>query len=102
MLFGFQVANYRQLKAAIRFLEDNGVEIKYLPPELSPGIDYSAFAIDPDGHALELYYYMEQVGWDGRPRPADLRRRVDNANWPDTLDPKEDTFLGEAFLGPWG
>ena len=66
------------------------------------GIDYSAFAIDPDGHALELYYYMEQVGWDGRPRPADLRRQVDNANWPDTLDPMEDTFLGEAFLGPWG
>ena len=102
MSFGLQVANYRQLKDAIGYLEDYGVEIKYLPPELSPGIDYSAFAIDPDGHALELYYYMEQVGWDGRPRPADLRRQVDNANWPDTLDPMEDSFLGEAFLGPWG
>ncbi len=45
---------------------------------------------------------MEQVGWDGRPRPADLRRRVDNANWPDTLEPMEDSYLGEAFLGPWG
>ena len=63
---------------------------------------FASDAIDPDGHALELYYYMEQVGWDGRPRPADLRRRVDNANWPDTLDPMEDSFLGEAFLGPWG
>ncbi len=102
MSFGLQVADYRQLKDAIGFLEDNGVEIKYLPPELSPGIDYSAFAIDPDGHALELYYYMEQVGWDGRPRPADLRRKVDNANWPDTLEPMEDSFLGEPFLGPWG
>ncbi len=102
MSFGLQVANYRQLKDAIGYLEDNGVEIKYLPPELSSGIDYSAFAIDPDGHALELYYYMEQVGWDGRPRPADLRRQVDNAKWPDTLDPMEDSFLGEAFLGPWG
>jgi len=100
--FGLQVADYRQLKDAIRFLEDNGVEIKYLPPELSPGIDYSAFAIDPDGHALQLYYYMEQVGWDGRPRPADLRRAVDNANWPETLEPMEDSFLGEPFLGPWG
>ena len=102
MSFGLQVANYRQLKDAIGYLEDHGVEIKYLPPELSPGIDYSAFAIDPDGHALELYYYMEQVGWDGRPRPAHLRRRVDNTNWPETLDPMEDSFLGEAFLGPWG
>ena len=30
----------------------------------------------PDGHCIQLYYYMEQVGWDGRPRPAALRRHV--------------------------
>ena len=100
--FGMQVGDYGQLRDAVSFLGDNDVEIKYLPPELFPGIDYSAFAIDPDGHAIQLYYYMEQVGWDGRPRPADMRRPVDNAKWPDTLDPMEDTFLGEPFLGPWG
>src|SRR5213075_2562780 len=68
--------------------------------ELYPGIDYSAFAIDPDGFAFQLYYYMEQIGWDGKPRPAALRPKVDNANWPDAVAAQSDTFLGEPYLGP--
>src|ERR1700744_2066216 len=70
MAYGMQVGSYAQLKAAIEFLKSNNVTIKYLPPELFPGIDYSAFAIDPDGNAVQLYYYMEQIGWDGGPPPG--------------------------------
>lgn len=99
--FGMQLADYRQLRDAVAFLKENGVTLRYLPPELFPGIDYSAFAIDPDGHAIQLYYYMEQVGWDGRPRPAALRPSVNNESWPETVAAQEDTYLGEAFLGPW-
>jgi catechol 2,3-dioxygenase-like lactoylglutathione lyase family enzyme len=93
--FGVQVAEYGQLKDAVKYLKQNGVEIKHLPQELFPGIDYSAFAIDPDGQAIQLYYYMEQVGWDGRPRPPELRRKVDNAKWPERLEPVSDTYAGE-------
>lgn len=100
--FGMQLGDYRQLRDAVEFLRSEGVTIRYLPPELFPGIDYCAFAIDPDGHAIQLYYYMEQVGWDGRPRPAESRVRVDNARWPDTVPAASDTFLGENYLGPWG
>ena len=99
--FGMQLADYRQLRDAVAFLKENGVTLRYLPPELFPGIDYSAFAIDPDGHAIQLYYYMEQVGWDGRPRPAASRPAVNNESWPETVAAQEDTYLGEAFLGPW-
>ena len=42
MAYGMQVGSYAQLKAAIEFLKSNAVTIKYLPPELFPGIDYSA------------------------------------------------------------
>jgi len=77
------------------------VRVRYLPAELSPGIDYSAFAIDPDGHAIQLYYYMEQIGWDGRPRPAHLRPKVDHANWPESVPAASDAFNGEVYLGPW-
>ena len=73
-----------------------------LPPELTPGMDYVVHALDPDGHCLQLYYYMEQLGWDGRPRPADQRRPIDNASWPESLDPLSDTYSGETFMGPWG
>ena len=102
MRYGMQVANYRQLKDAVAFLKGRGVTIRYLPPELTPGIDYSAYALDPDGHAVQLYYYMEQIGWDGRPRPASERRKIDNANWPETLEPLSDTYRGPVFQGPLG
>jgi catechol 2,3-dioxygenase-like lactoylglutathione lyase family enzyme len=102
MAYGMQVGSYAQLKAAIEFLKSNKVTIKYLPPALFPGIDYSAFAIDPDGNAVHLYYYMEQIGWDGRPRPAAARRMIDNAHWPDSLDALSDTYRGAVFQGPLG
>jgi catechol 2,3-dioxygenase-like lactoylglutathione lyase family enzyme len=102
MSFGVQLGSYQQLKDAVSFIERAGVTIKRLPAELFPGIDYCAFAIDPDGHAVQLYYYMEQIGWDGKPRPASARPVVDNAHWPDAVPEQSDTFAGEVFLGPWG
>ena len=70
MSIGVQLAEYSQLKAAIPYLEARGITIRYLPPELYPGIDYAAFAIDPDGHAVQLYFQMEQIGW-GRAAAAE-------------------------------
>jgi catechol 2,3-dioxygenase-like lactoylglutathione lyase family enzyme len=100
--FGVQLAGYRQLKDAVDFLRENGVRVETgVPAELHPGIDYAAHAFDPDGHCIELYYYMEQVGWDGRPRPASSRRDT-TGPWPDALEPLSDTYHGEPFLGPWG
>ena len=103
MSFGLQLANYQQLRAAVAFLRENGVRVEtgIIPHKLHPGIDYAAYAFDPDGHCIELYYYMEQVGWDGRPRPQELRRKVDPSHWPEVLEPLSDTYTGEPFLGPW-
>jgi catechol 2,3-dioxygenase-like lactoylglutathione lyase family enzyme len=103
--FGLQVATYRQLRAAVRFLTDHGCRLlDTVPPDLHPGIDYAAHVLDPDGHCIQLYYAMEQIGWDGRPRPRDQRRvaDADPATWPETVAALPDTFAGEPFLGPWG
>jgi len=102
MAFGLQLGDYAQLRTAADFLKAKGVTLKHLPSELCPGIDYSVLAIDPEGHAMQLYWSMEQIGWDGKPRPAELRRSIDNENWPDTLEPMTDTFTGEPYLGPLG
>jgi len=103
MALGLQLANYEQLRNAVRFLADHGVRVtSAIPPELYPGMDYVAHVFDPDGHCLQLYYYMEQVGWDGKPRPKDLRRKPVDGEWPATLEPLPDTYQGEPFLGPWG
>jgi|SRR5579871_2499371 len=102
MSFGLQLGGYRQLRDAVAFLEQAGVQVKKLPAELFPGIDYCAFAIDPDGHAFQLYYYMEQVGWDGRPRPPSARPRIDAERWPDSVPAASDAYMGETYLGPLG
>lgn len=103
MALGLQVANYRQLRDAVRFLAERGVRVTdAVPPELYPGIDYAAHVFDQDGHCLQLYHYMEQVGWDGRPRPKEFRRKIVRGEWPETLDAMPDSYQGEPFLGPWG
>ena len=102
MSFGIQVATYRQLRAAIDYLRERGGKFVELPPALSPGIDYSACVLDPAGHAIQLYYYMEQVGWNGRPRGERARVSASIAKWPAAVEPKADTYTGEPYLGPWG
>ncbi len=102
MSFGNQLGDYQQLRNAIDFLKAEGVTIKYLPPELFPGIDYSAFAVDPDGHTIQLYYYMEQLGWDAKPRAKAERRKVDNAKWPEAVEAMANSYDGETLLGPLG
>jgi catechol 2,3-dioxygenase-like lactoylglutathione lyase family enzyme len=101
--FGLQLANYRQLKDAVKFFRDKGVQVtESIPAELHPGIEYSATVRDPDGHTIQLYYAMEQLGSEGKPRPKEMRRACKLSDWPETLDNDPNAYLGEPFLGPWG
>ena len=101
MSFGVEVGSYQQLRNAVIFLKEHGVTFKEIPEELHPGIDFAAYATDPDGHMIQLYYYMEQLGWQGTPRPKELRRRNGN-EWPETLEPLSDTYVDQVFQGPLG
>ena len=100
---GLQLANYRQLNVAVRFLKERGIKVREdIPTELHPGIDCAVHVLDPDGHMIQLYCAMEQIGWDGKPRPKELRRPLKMIDWPATLDGDSNVYLGEPFLGPWG
>ncbi len=100
MSFGLQLANYQQLRDAVAFFRDKGYRIGDVSAALSPGMGRNVFLFDPDGQALQLYYAMEQVGWNGQPRPAAERAPVDG-NWPETVAADSDSYRGEPFLGPW-
>ena len=100
---GLQLANYRQLNDAVRFLKERGIRVRDdIPTELHPGIDYAAHVIDSDGHVIQLYCAMEQIGWDGKPKPKGLRRPLKVSDWPESLDGDGNVYLGEPFFGPWG
>lgn len=96
-----QIGSYQQLRDAVAWFGKQGAKFIELPAELQPGIDYAAYLQDPEGHCLELHYYMEQVGWDGKPRPAAQRRKIQKP-WPATLEPMSDTYVDQVFQGPLG
>jgi catechol 2,3-dioxygenase-like lactoylglutathione lyase family enzyme len=100
--FGFQLGSFQQLCQGIEYLLQHGCELIELPLQFSPGMGHHVYFRDPDGFLIQLYWEMEQIGWDGRPKPQALRR-VFNANhkqWPSQLDPTSDSFAGEVFMGP--
>jgi hypothetical protein len=87
----------------VKFLQERGIKATdALPPELHPGIDYAAHVLDPDGHCIQLYCAMEQIGWDGKPKPKQLRKPRKLNDWPEVLDGDLAAYAGEPFLGPWG
>lgn len=103
MAIGLQLGGYRQLRDAAQYLTSRGYRlVDSIPPEAHLGIDYAVHVADPDGHLVQLYYYMETVGWDGRPRPHDQRATVLNGSWPEQVAEQSDTYCGHPFQGPLG
>ena len=98
--FGVEVGSYEQLRNAVAFLKEQGVEIRDVPTDLHPGVDYTVYAIDPEGHAIQLYAYMENVGWQGSPRGGGTHTPV--AEWPETIEPVSDSFADQTYMGPLG
>jgi catechol 2,3-dioxygenase-like lactoylglutathione lyase family enzyme len=99
---GFQVGSYRQLCEARAFLAGRGARFVEIPAALHPGIDYAFHVLDPDGQAVQVYFSMEQIGWDGQPRPAAMRPNPAAGAWPATLPGEPDVYGGETLLGPLG
>ena len=73
--FAMEVGSVDELFAIRDFLKARGVPITYegrRGPGSNPGVEF----LDPDGYQLELYADMEQIGWDGKSRPAEFWRRA--------------------------
>jgi catechol 2,3-dioxygenase-like lactoylglutathione lyase family enzyme len=98
MALGLRLANYRQLREAVRFMTRRGAEEVSLPAELVPGFDYVSHLRDPDGNLVQLYYYQRQCAPSG-PGPRTVSTPAQE--WPELIDAPEDVYGGQQFLGPW-
>ncbi|HEY8693204.1 MAG TPA: VOC family protein [Chloroflexota bacterium] len=75
--FAMEVGSVDELFKIREFLKAKGVAITYegrRGPGSNPGVEF----LDPDGYQLELYADMEQIGWDGKSRPAPFWRRANS------------------------
>ena len=97
----WQVGSLKQVVEAGSWMQEREIVIDRSGRDM-PGSNWHTYMRDAEGNRNELYYGMEQIGWDGRPRPPEARRQVDNAHWPDALDALSDTYRGAVFQGPLG
>jgi len=75
--FAMEVGSLDELFEVREFLKSKEVTITYegrRGPGSNPGVEF----LDPDGYQLELYADMEQIGWDGKSRPAPFWRRANS------------------------
>jgi len=94
----FELATLDEVFRARDHLVTHGAKITYQGRRRA-GCQVSVEFLDPDGHHLELYWGVDQVGSDGRSRPWDewrqtatLEEAVRNA------PPGQDTTVHDAVL----
>ena len=64
----FQVATLEEVVNAHEMLSREGKPIWRVGRDV-PGSNWAVYFTDPDGHTVELFYGMEQIGWDRRSKP---------------------------------
>ena len=70
-----EVGSIEELYAARDFLHERGIPLTF-EGRRGPGGNVGLEFQDPDGYTFEIYCDMDQVGDDGRSRPADQFRRA--------------------------
>jgi len=94
----FELATLDEVFRARDHLERHGAKIVY-EGRRRAGCQVSVEFLDPDGHHLELFWGLDQIGTDGRVRPADEWRQT--ATLEDAVrfaPPGQDTTLHDASL----
>jgi catechol 2,3-dioxygenase len=82
----FELGSFDELRRAARHVAEH-----HGPPRAVrqgvPGCQLRVYFPDPEGNLVELYWALDQVGWDGRSRP-----------YPPIEDVDLETFDVDAFL----
>lgn len=70
-----EVDSIDELFRAREFLAEKGIELVF-EGRRGAGCNVGIEFHDPDGYMIELTCEMEQVGWNGKARPAELHRQA--------------------------
>src|ERR1700730_5245243 len=70
----WQVGTLDEVHDGAEYLTANNVQMVRLGRDM-PGGNWHAYFLDPDGNTLELYYGMEQIGWNRNSKPRAMHYR---------------------------
>ncbi len=84
-----QVRTYQELLNSAVHLKDHGVEILSKGRSF-PGGEYYVDFMGPEEQPLRLAFYMEKIGWEGKSRPPNTWRPLDQL--PDRAETASDVY----------
>src|SRR5262245_34744600 len=70
----WQVQSRREVVGATQYVRDRGVDIDREGRAGGPGSNWHLYVYDPDDQIVELFYGIEQIGWDGHSKPREMRQ----------------------------
>jgi catechol-2,3-dioxygenase len=73
---GFELATFDDLKRAARYVREHQIPLQGMRTG-GPGMQLRLYIWDPEDNIVELYWAMDQVGWDGRARPYSPVTNID-------------------------
>ena len=70
----WQCGSLKEIMDAHSYFQDQGVPIQRVGRDM-PGSNWHVYVYDPDGHTIELYYGIEQIGWNQLSKPTEMYYR---------------------------
>jgi catechol-2,3-dioxygenase len=64
----FEMASFEDLQRAVRYVKEHEISLQGMRTG-GPGVQLRLYIWDPEDNIVELYWAMDQVGWNGRTRP---------------------------------
>ena len=71
----WQVGSMSEVSNAIKWFDANGIKQQRSGRDM-PGSNWHTYLLDPDGQSNELYYGIEQIGWNGHSKPRSMYDRA--------------------------
>src|SRR5713101_5014428 len=70
----WQCGSLKEIMDAHTYFQRHEVAIQRVGRDM-PGSNWHVYVYDPDGHTVELYYGIEQIGWNQMSKPTEMYYR---------------------------
>lgn len=73
----FELTHFEELRRALAYVREHDLPLQGPPRQGGPGSQIRLYFRDPEQNIVELYWGLDQIGWDGSVRPYPEIEAVD-------------------------